>query len=235
MAQRGRSGSNGRWIFTACSLGALLALVLYGAVQRDGWAGLAALPGSHDSAFEHTCAALVHREYATALLQLETLAKHGDAESAYWLGRMYEAGRGVEQNQTAARKWLEQAAEHRSAFAARELGMMYRGAEGARSDPAAARMWFQRAAMAGDPVGQREVGRTYLDGEGVKIDRSEAYAWLDIAAPQDAAARRLREMLSRAMGPDEIADARALEEHLRLQLPLRLPHLRCHGPFSARS
>ena len=67
-----------------------------------------------------------HREdYKTAYKLIAPLAKQGDADAQYILGRMYENGQGVPQDDKEAVKWYQLAAEQGDAIAQANLGFMY--------------------------------------------------------------------------------------------------------------
>lgn len=62
--------------------------------------------------------------YATALRAVRPLAEQGHAESQYYLGTMYENGRGVRQNYAEAMNWYRKAAEQSHAEAKKRLNKL---------------------------------------------------------------------------------------------------------------
>ena len=80
-------------------------------------------------------------------------AEQGDAEAQYLLGRMYQGGQGVPQDNGEAAKLYRKSAEQGYAPAERSLGSMYQGAYGALpKDDLEARRWFSKAAEQGDSL-----------------------------------------------------------------------------------
>ena len=85
--------------------------------------------------------------------EIITLAQRGDAAAEYELGRMYQHGRGVTQDNRRAVEWYRRSAEQGYAPAERSLGAMYRGGYGGLpQDGAKAREWYGKAAAQGDTL-----------------------------------------------------------------------------------
>ena len=59
--------------------------------------------------------------FATALRAVRPMAEQGDADAQYFVGAMYENGRGVRQNYAEASKWYRRAARQSHAEAKRRL------------------------------------------------------------------------------------------------------------------
>src|SRR5208283_4132294 len=66
--------------------------------------------------------------------ELKTKAESGDAVSQINLGKMYENGQGVSQDQTEAVKWYRKAAVQGDDVAQFNLGIMYDNGYGATKD-----------------------------------------------------------------------------------------------------
>ena len=81
--------------------------------------------------------------------ELIWLAKEGDADAQYYLGIMYEEGKGVPQDYKAAVKWYTLAAEQGSAKAQYNLGAMYFNGQGVIQDNVYAHMWINIAGSNG--------------------------------------------------------------------------------------
>ena len=109
-------------------------------------------------------------------------AESGDATAQYNLGVMYQAGRGVPQDDAEAVKWTRLAADQGDANAQTSLGVMYYFGEGVPQDYAEAVKWFRLAADQGYTVAQENLGFMYRDGQGVPQDDVETYAWFSVAA-----------------------------------------------------
>jgi hypothetical protein len=95
---------------------------------------------------------------------------------------MYQAGRGVPQDDAEAVKWTRLAADQGDANAQTSLGVMYYFGEGVPQDYAEAVKWFRLAADQGYTVAQENLGFMYRDGQGVPQDDVETYAWFSVAA-----------------------------------------------------
>jgi TPR repeat protein len=93
--------------------------------------------------------AVAHEEngnYAEALKWYRLLASRGDADSQNDVGRMYEAGHGVAQNDAEAAKWYRLAADQGHAKAQNSLGTLYANGRGVPRDPVQAYLWFALSA-----------------------------------------------------------------------------------------
>jgi len=72
-----------------------------------------------------------------------------DAEAQFNLGRMYDNGEGVPEDDKQAVKWYRLAAEQGHAEAQINLGVMYRDGTGVRKDDKEAIKWWQKATEQG--------------------------------------------------------------------------------------
>jgi S1-C subfamily serine protease len=86
-----------------------------------------------------------NRDYATAFKELLPLAQQGNAVSQFYLGAMYQVGRGVPQDYKEAAKWYRLAAEQRYAYAPYYLGLLYENGQGVPQDYVQAYLWFNLA------------------------------------------------------------------------------------------
>jgi tetratricopeptide (TPR) repeat protein len=102
-------------------------------------------PGSlHDG-----LAAYQRGDYVMALAILEPLAAYGSTDAQVVLGVMYDAGKGVPQDDNAAAKLYRQAADAGNAQAQNNLGVMYEKGRGVDLDFAEAAKWYGLAAAQG--------------------------------------------------------------------------------------
>ena len=76
-------------------------------------------------------------------------AEQGDAEAQFNLGKMYDKGQGVRQDDVQAVQWYRRAAEQGYAKAQYNLGVMYANGEGVRQDYTQAVQWYRKAAEQG--------------------------------------------------------------------------------------
>jgi len=79
-------------------------------------------------------AAMVKRDYVTALRELRPAAERGDAEAQYRLGRMYEFGQGVPVDKAQAMTWFRKSVAQGNASAQLELGVIYATGDGVAQD-----------------------------------------------------------------------------------------------------
>lgn len=132
--------------------------------------------------------ALRARDYARAAKELEPVAKSGNAEAQYRIGRMLEFGAGYPKDVAQAIAWYRKAAAQGHAGAMEQLGEIYATGEGAPRDPALAATWFRKAADAGNATAQYNLGLAYAQGAGVSADIPTALAWFRKSAAQGFAA-----------------------------------------------
>ena len=88
-------------------------------------------------------------DYATALQELEPLAKQGNAIAQRKLGNMYKYGDGVLKDATEAVKWYRLSAEQGNVLAQYFLGFMYDTGKGILQDDAEAVKGYQLSAEQG--------------------------------------------------------------------------------------
>ena len=84
------------------------------------------------------------------LSSLREQAERGDADSQFWLGFRYAAGRGVPRDDEEAVRWLRAAAEQGEVDSQILLGGMYKDGKGVPQDYVRAHMWYDLAASAGE-------------------------------------------------------------------------------------
>lgn len=104
-------------------------------------------------------------DYAAALREFRPMAEQGDADAQYYLGRMYDLGHGIPEDDGEAVKWLRRAVEHGHVSAQNHLG------EGVLEDDAEAVKLFRMAAEKGHAKGQNHLGIMYDWGADVSQGR----------------------------------------------------------------
>lgn len=112
----------------------------------------------------------------------EKKAKQGDANAMYEIGRMYERGRGIEQDLPKAVAWYERAISKDQNDARAHLGVMYFEGIGVKRDLKKAGDMILPAAKGGNPTAQFYLARMYEQGEGVNRDINQAMLWYKKAA-----------------------------------------------------
>ncbi len=120
--------------------------------------------------FEDGVAALVRRDYATALEKFRGPAEKGNAEAQYNLGVMYSKGHGVAQDYKEAVRWYQLAAKQGDADAQYNLGRMYFLGQGVPQDYTRAHMWFNIAAVSGDKdsVKNRDIAASKMTAQQIE-------------------------------------------------------------------
>ena len=111
-------------------------------------------------------------------------ADKGLADAQNVLGRYYQAGWGVGQNDEEAAKWFHLAAEQGSADAEYNLAVCYRNGLGVAVSEDEAIKYFRRAASRGDAEAQLCVAHILHHGYGQPVDHAEALRWYKDAAEQ---------------------------------------------------
>lgn len=107
-----------------------------------------------------------------------------NATAQYYLGIMYENGRGVAQDYKEAFQWYQRSALQGNYKAQNNVAGLYKEGHGVIQDNEEAARWYLKAATQGDPVSQTNLGIMYFNGQGVTKDYKEAAKWFTRAAEQ---------------------------------------------------
>jgi TPR repeat protein len=105
-------------------------------------------------------------------------AESGDAKAQFELGRAYEDGKGVPQDDDQAAGWFHKAADQGNAQAQNSLGVMYALGRGVQRDKQEAVRWYKKASRQGQAEAIYNVAISYYNGEGVGEDVVASYAWM---------------------------------------------------------
>lgn len=143
--------------------------------------GLLSLPAAADD-LSDAVAAYEAEDYATALPAFQSLAAAGDDDAMWYLGRMYDFGRGVEQSDQEAFNWYKKSADAGDRDAMWDLGVMYETGQGLKADETQAFGWYLKAAEEGHLRAMAEVGRRYKNGEGVRTSERKSFEWYERGA-----------------------------------------------------
>ena len=114
-------------------------------------------------------------------------ADKSDAEIQFALGRVYDFGEGVPEDDIEAVYWYTKAAEQGHVEAKYNLGIKYYRGEGVDKDYAEAVNWWEKAAEQGYADAQYYLGFMYYEGRGVTKDNIQAFRWYTEAAEQEHA------------------------------------------------
>lgn len=158
---------------TGWTRGRMLVLVALLGVASPGWAD-----------FVEGLQAYMRGDDATAVQEFRVLAVQGNANAQFYLGVMYNDGRGVPQDYEQALHWYRRAAERGVAEAQLNLGVMYNAGRGVPQDYGQALHWFRRAAERGLASAQFNLGMMHEEGQGVPQDYALSLYWYRQAAAQ---------------------------------------------------
>lgn len=114
----------------------------------------------------------------TPVSQLVQRAESGDAQAQFELGRAYEDGTGVAQDDEQAVQWFRKSADQGNARAQNALGVMYALGRGVQRDKEEAVRWYKKAAKQGLAEGIYNVAISYYNGEGVEGNIDLAGSWM---------------------------------------------------------
>jgi TPR repeat protein len=118
------------------------------------------------------------KNYTAAVPKLKTAAEKGHKKAQYRLGRCYDKGHGVEENDAQAFKWYSKSAAQDYAKAQYAVGKCYKDGKGVEKDRKKAVDYFSKAAKQDNADGQFALGKSYLKGKGVTADEKKAKSWL---------------------------------------------------------
>jgi TPR repeat protein len=120
--------------------------------------------------------------YVDAVKWYRLAAEQGYSLAQYALGRCYDSGHGVKENDSEAVKWYTLAAEQGYDVAQRVLGYCYKYGSGVKKDKAEAIKWATRAAEQGSSIAQSDLAHYYY----VNRNYVKAVKWFRLAAEQDS-------------------------------------------------
>ncbi len=126
-------------------------------------------------------AAFAVTDYKSAFINLRPLGRQGDPQAQLYLGRMYQEGLGIEEDDTKAKFWFAKAAEQGLSEAQFNLALMYAKGEGVPQDMVTALKWLDLSLASSEPA---------------SIDFYEA--------------RNLRDKIASQLTPAQIAEAQKL-------------------------
>ncbi len=145
----------------------------------------------------------VHRDWTQAVRWYKQAARAGDANAAYWAGKLYLQ----EQRPVEAREWFARAVgmSLEEVQASWELGQMYLHGTGVEQDKHRAAAHFFNAAALGHAPAQYELAQLLLE----QGDETAAAHWLRQAAEQGHAAAAARLQACAQPGSEDVASTRA--------------------------
>jgi TPR repeat protein len=131
---------------------------------------------------------------------LKQRAESGDAQAQFELGRAYEDGGGVAQDDAQAVEWFRKSAEQGNAQGENSLGVMYAQGRGVSRDREEAVRWYRKAAKIGLPEAMYNIAISYYNGEGIDANLSYAATWMMLASRKgDAQATEALKLISQEL------------------------------------
>lgn len=113
---------------------------------------------------------------------LITQYKDGDAELEFIIGRFYNFGIGVEENDEMAFSWWLKSANHGNDEAQNNVGYYYEKGRVVTQDLDKALEWYKKSASQNNYSAPANIGTLYYEGIGRQVDCQEALKWFKQAA-----------------------------------------------------
>jgi len=136
--------------------------------------------------------------------ELQSQADAGSPTAQVALGRAYQDGNGVAQNDALAANWYRKAADQGNPIAENNVGIMYRSGSGVEKSKEEAVVWYRKAARQKYPKAMFNIGTAFYNGDGVEIDDTAAFAWFLLAQEAgDKAADEAVQRMSKELVPDQ--------------------------------
>ncbi len=131
-------------------------------------------------------------QFDVARQEFESLAADGNGEAAFYLGRMYQFGEGVPENQSQALTWFRKSADLDHADGHFVAGQMYEKGLGTPQDYDRAFASYEAASDMGHLDARKRLAMMHAEGLGTQVDYVLAAQLLNSAAEQgDQEARDL--------------------------------------------
>lgn len=132
--------------------------------------------------FERGYKAAEDDDYPTAIRIWRELAEQGYVRAQYFMGLVYQAGKGITEDDGTAAHWYEAAAKQGHGPSAYRLGYFYVHGYGVIQNYEKAAHWYREAALQDIAGAQHNLGRLYLHGFGVEKNLFKASKWFEKGA-----------------------------------------------------
>lgn len=129
----------------------------------------------------------VSSEFANQAAALKAYRRSYEAGiplGAYYIGEMYEYGKGIPVDYAEAMRWYLLAAEH-IGDGSNSVGDLYYYGKGVEQSYVEAMKWYRKAAQRGDRDAMTNIGILYDDGKGTEPDAAAALEWYKKAVEKD--------------------------------------------------
>lgn len=128
---------------------------------------------------------LENNDASSAAKEFSNAFDAGDADGAFYLGRMSELGIGLKPDLTRAVALYKAGAEKGSSLSKNRLGLMHLSGQGALQDFELGAKLICEAADGGDANAQFNCGNLHLQGKGVTKDKKTAVSYFEKASEQN--------------------------------------------------
>ena len=135
------------------------------------------------------------KKYTQAVPKLKAAAEKGHKKAQYRLGRCYDKGNGVKEDDKVAVSWYAKSAAQGYAKAQYQLGKCYKNGEGVEKDAKKAFDLFTRAARQDNADAQLALGKCYLKGRGTTADKAKAKSWFVKAVKNEKDGKQIMQEL----------------------------------------
>lgn len=149
------------------------------------------------------------KNYSAAFPKLKAAAEKGHKKAQYRLGRCYDKGHGVAENDALAFQWYQKGAAQNHAKSIYALGKCYKDGDGVEKNRQKAVELFSKAARLGNADAQYQLGKAYLKGKGVPADQKKARMWLTKAIKNDKDGKEIAQKIRKAAKSGD-EDAKAI-------------------------
>jgi len=163
----------------------LLAVLLVAGLLAAGYFGILPNLFKPKANYDVGVDAYMRGDFKTSMAHFKVLAESGNTEAMWYVGDMYNNGRGVDRNVTTAVEWFRKAAKENQPWALFEIAWFYKnGTGGYKRDAGTALDMFEQSGTHGYSLGQYHAGLAYLEGIGTDKDIDKARERFTRAADQ---------------------------------------------------
>lgn len=174
---------------------------------------IAAQAQSADALYEAGKKLYDQKKYTEAVKKLLPAAQKGHKKAQYRMGRCYDKGHGVAEDNGKAFEWYSKSAAQGYAKAQYQVGRCYKKGKGVDKDKVKAFQYFSKAAKQGNAKAQFALGECYFEGKGVAQDKAKAKAYFLKALNDEKDGKEILEDL-RKDAADGDEDAIAIKKFL---------------------
>lgn len=171
-------------------------------------ASIVARSQSADALYEEGKKLYDQKKYEQAFKKLLPAAQKGHKKAQYRVGRCYDKGNGVAEDNAKAFEWYSKSAKQNYHKAQYQMGRCYKKGKGVTKDKTKAFQYFSKAAKQGNAKAQFALGECYFKGKGVAQDKAKAKTlFLKAINDEKDGAEILKDLRDEAASGDEDAIA----------------------------